>query len=113
MPEMKQLMLLIYLRDDLPNTLERRYAYMQEKGICPSPEGRDGVIQLSHNATVFDLQRAHDVFAQVCAGLLSGKFPYLVFPVQQVDDWVAVGSIPKEVAENLQKLNVPMIVPRP
>jgi hypothetical protein len=112
---MKQLTLLIYLRNDTANTLEKRIEYMRKsENFFPSLEGRDGVTLLSDNAILFDETKSHDVFVQLCSALHGpthgqGKFPYLVIRLESTDGWLASGVLPTEVSTALKSLNVPCV----
>lgn len=111
---MKQLTLLIYMRDDPSNTLEKRIAYMQQRNEFPTLAGRDGVSLLSDNAVLFDETKSHDVFVQLCSALRgtapgSKKWPYLVIRLESTEGWLASGELPADVSATLKGLGVPCI----
>lgn len=111
---MKQLTLLIYLRNDHVNTLEKRIEYMRKQSSFPSLEERDGVILLSDNAILFDETKSHDAFVQLCSAPHGqvrdqGKLPYLVIRLESTDGWLASGELPKEVLSALKNLGVPCV----
>lgn len=111
---MKQLTLLIYLRDDAANTLEQRVEYMQKQPGFPALLGRDGVSLISHNAVLFDETKSHDGFVQLCSALRgtapgSKNLPYLVIRLETTDGWLASGELPEDVSTTLKGLGVPCI----
>jgi hypothetical protein len=103
---MTKYLLLIYLRDDPLNTLEKRIEHMQTQERFPSLEGRDGVILLSDNAVVFDQTKSHTLLIELCAALLRAKLPYLLIPIESTDAWLVAGTLPPGVKSALSSLNV-------
>jgi hypothetical protein len=102
---MPQLTLLIYLHDDPPNDLVARARYVEGRDHVSLLE-RDGVIQLSNNALLFDQTKSHDVFVQLCREIVSLKRPYLVVSLA-ADAALVVGPLSKEVQASLSKYDVP------
>jgi len=102
---MTQLTLLIYLHDDPPNDLVARARYIEGRDHV-SLLGRDGVIQLSNNALLFDQTKSHYVFVQLCREIVSLNRPYLIVGLE-ANDALAVGPLSKEVQASLSKYGVP------
>src|SRR4030067_1083779 len=107
---MKQLTLLIYLRNDPVNTLQSRIAWLSKNKAMPSLEGRGDAILISDNAIFVDQTTAHGIFAQLCGDLASSDHPYLLLPLD-ADSSVAVGKFPDTIKAILEKYNVSFAIP--
>lgn len=95
---MKKLTLILFLRNDPGNSLSDRISYLiKEKRLQPL-EGRDDVLLLSDNALLVDQTSAHGIYSQLCTGLVSGGWPYLLVPID-AESTVAVGRFPKEAQD--------------
>jgi hypothetical protein len=109
---MNQLTLLIYLDYDPKNPqndLISRARYI-EKEDYGSLLGRDGVIQLSNNALLFDQTKSHDVIVQLCNDLISIQRPYLIVALE-ANDALRVGPLSKEAQASLKTYGVPVLCP--
>ena len=104
----KQVSLLVYLRNDPPNTLSGRIAWLQKEKMLPSLEGRDDVLLLSDNVILVDQTSAHGIFVQLCSGLAQGDWPYLLVPMD-AEFALGVGKFPEQVRTILSAYDIPLV----
>lgn len=101
---MKKPTLLLYLRNDPPNTLRSRISWLTKEQGFPALEGRDDVVLIGNNAIFVDQTTAHGIFVRLCADLASADHPYLLLPLD-AESSVAVGKIPETIKSILEKYN--------
>lgn len=104
---MKNLVLIIGLRDDTNNTIASMTAYA-DKRRAKALLGRDGVILLSDNLVLLDQTKSHAALVQLCADLEEKSWPYLLVRMDGLAS-LASGVMPPAVAALLSKAGVPMI----
>jgi hypothetical protein len=109
---MPQLTLLVYLHHDPQNPqndLISRAKCVEAKDHI-SLLGRDGVIQLSNNALLFDQTKSHDIFVRLCNDLVSIGRSYLIVALE-ASVALQVGPLSKEVQASLSDYLVPVLCP--
>jgi len=106
----KQLTILIYLRNDPSNTLRSRIAWLTSKEGFPILEGRDDAILISDNVILVDQSSAHEIFVRLCSNLVVADIPYLILPLD-AESSVAVGKLPEAIKTILEKNKVPFAIP--
>jgi hypothetical protein len=98
---MSNLVLILYLRNDPDNTLASKINHLCRENRMQSLAGRADALLLSDNSALFALPDAHEIFSQLCAGLVEGAHPYLIVPIASNPPYhsgaLAVGKFPEEV----------------
>ena len=88
---------------------------LKKEERMPSLEGRGDAILISDNSILFELPSAHGIYAQLCAGLVEGDWPYLIVPIASTlplsSGAAAVGKFPDTIKAILEKYNVPFATP--
>lgn len=105
---MKRLTLILFLRNDPVNPLNKLIPRLQKEARLQSLEGRDDVVLVSDNAILVDQKSAHGIFVQLCAGLVDEGWPHILIPIHPDDTTIAVGSFPERVQNILSQYGISM-----
>ena len=103
----KPILVLAVAKDPNSSLQTRIIDYLIDKKRLASLEGRDDVVLIGDRAILLDRITAHEIFVQVCAGLLEKGWSYLLLPLDS-ETCVACGTFPEKLTTILQSYRVPI-----